>query len=55
LFDRKNNKAIADVIVNAGEVIDDSKPYEIFDPDHTWKRKTVTDFLCKGAPGPDFR
>jgi len=39
MFDRKNNKAIADVIVNAGEVIDDSKPYEIFDPDHTWKRK----------------
>jgi len=47
LFDRKNNKAIADVIVNAGEVIDDSKPYEIFDPDHTWKRKTVTDFYAK--------
>jgi len=49
LFDRKNNKAIADVIVNAGEVIDDSKPYEIFDPDHTWKRKTVTDFMQRSS------
>jgi nicotinate phosphoribosyltransferase len=47
LFDRRNNKAIADVITCADEVIDDSKPYEIFDPEHTWKRKTVTDFYAK--------
>jgi nicotinate phosphoribosyltransferase len=47
LFDRQNNKAIADVITCADEVIDDSKPYEIFDPEHTWKRKTVTDFYAK--------
>ncbi|HHV29454.1 nicotinate phosphoribosyltransferase [Acetivibrio mesophilus] len=47
LFERANNKAIADVLVNADEVIDDSKPYEIFDPEHTWKRKTLTDFYAK--------
>ncbi len=47
LFGRQNNKAIADVITCADEVIDDSKPYEIFDPEHTWKRKTVTDFYAK--------
>ena len=29
------------------ETIDDTKPYEIFDPDHTWKRKTVTNFIAK--------
>ena len=29
------------------EKIDDSKPYEIFDPVHTWKRKTVTNFTAK--------
>ena len=29
------------------EVIDDTKPFEIFDPDHTWKRKTVSDFTAK--------
>ena len=29
------------------EKIDDTKPYEIFDPVHTWKRKTVTNFTAK--------
>ena len=44
LYDRENNKAIADVITMHDEVIDDTKPYEIFDPEHIWKRKTLTDF-----------
>lgn len=44
LYDRESGKAIADVITCAGEIIDDTKPYEIFDPDFTYKRKTVTDF-----------
>ena len=44
LFDRESGKAIADVITLHDEVIDDEKPYEIFDPDHIWKRKTVTNF-----------
>ncbi|HOP99886.1 MAG TPA: nicotinate phosphoribosyltransferase [Acetivibrio clariflavus] len=47
LFDRKTGKAIADVLTLRDEVIDDSKPYEIFDPEYTWKRKTVTDFYAK--------
>ena len=25
-------------------MIDDTKPYVIFDPEHTWKRKTITNF-----------
>lgn len=44
LYDRENNKAIADVITMHDEIIDDTKPYEIFDPEHIWKRKTLTDF-----------
>ncbi len=44
LFDRDTGKAIADVLTLHGEVIDDTKPYEIFDPEHIWKRKTVTNF-----------
>lgn len=44
LFDRETGKAIADVITMHGEKIDDTKPYEIFDPEHTWKRKTVENF-----------
>ncbi|MGN1417312.1 MAG: nicotinate phosphoribosyltransferase [Oscillospiraceae bacterium] len=47
LYDRASGKAIADVITCAGEVIDDSSPYEIFDPEHPYKRKTVTDFTAK--------
>lgn len=47
LFDKETGKAIADVITMNDEVIDDTKPYEIFDPYHTWKRKTVTDFIAK--------
>ena len=44
LYDRESGKAFADVITMADEIIDDTKPYELFDPDYTWKRKTVTDF-----------
>ena len=47
LYDKKTNKAIADVITLNYEKIDDSKPYEIFDPTYTWKRKTVTDFYAR--------
>ena len=47
LYDNATGKAIADVICMNYEKIDDTKPYEIFDPVHTWKRKTVTDFTAK--------
>jgi len=44
LFDRESGKAIADLITLHDEVIDDTKPYELFDPDHIWKRKVVKNF-----------
>lgn len=47
LFDNQCNKAIADVITMVDETIDESKPYELFDPEFTWKRKTVTNFTAK--------
>lgn len=47
LFDKDTSKAIADVITLQGETIDESKPYELFDPNYTWKRKTVTNFIAK--------
>ncbi|MGN0452716.1 MAG: nicotinate phosphoribosyltransferase [Ruminococcus sp.] len=46
LYDRETNKSIADVITLHDEVIDDSKPYEIFDPQYTWKRKTIENFVA---------
>ncbi len=47
LFDNETGKAIADVIALADEVINENEPYEIFDPVHTWKRKTITNFTAK--------
>lgn len=47
LYGRKSHKAIADVITLHDETIDDSKPYEIFHPLYTWKRKTLDDFYAK--------
>lgn len=47
LYDNETGKAIADVITTGDEKIDDTKPYEIFDPVHTWKRKTVENFTAK--------
>lgn len=44
LFDKSNNKAIADVISLHDEIIDENQPYELFDPEHIWKRKIVTNF-----------
>lgn len=47
LYDNETGKAIADVICMNYEKIDESKPYEIFDPVYTWKRKTVTNFTAR--------
>ena len=47
LYDRETGKAMADVITLNHEKIDDTKPYEIFDPVYTWKRKTLTDFRAE--------
>lgn len=47
LFDNKTGKALADVITMHDEVIPDGEPYEIFDPNAVWKRKTLTDFTAK--------
>lgn len=54
LFDRNSHKAIADVITLANEVIDHTKPYTIFDPEHTWKRKTIENFYAKPLLMPIF-
>lgn len=47
LYDRNSGKALADVITLSDEVIDDTRPYEIFDPDFVWKRKTLTNFRAE--------
>ncbi len=54
LFDKESGKAIADVLTLHDEIIDDTQPYEIFDPVHTYKRKTLTDFTAKKLQVPIF-
>lgn len=54
LYSRHDSSAIADVITLHGEKIDNDKPYTIFDPEHTWKKKTVTDFYSRELLKPIF-
>lgn len=46
IFDRSNNMAIADLITNFDEIIDETKPLTLFDPTFTWKKKIVTNFYA---------
>ncbi len=55
LFDKDTGKAIADVITLHDEKIDEGRPYELFDPDHTWKRKTVDHFIARSLCVPIFK
>ena len=54
LYDKENGKAIADVMTVYDEVINEDEPYEIFDPDYTWKRKTLTSFKAIELQKPVF-
>ena len=54
-YGRDTGKAIADYLCVHDEVVDDSRDLEIFDPDATWKRKTVYDFEAKPLLVPIFK
>ena len=47
LFDMDSGKAIADVLTLDSENISEEKSYSLFDPDFTWKRKTVDNFVAR--------
>lgn len=47
LFDMESGKAIADVLTLDSESIENEKTYSLFDPDFTWKRKTVDNFVAR--------
>lgn len=55
LFAKDSGQAIADLICLHDEVIDSHLPLELFDPEATWKRKTVTDFVARPLLVPIFR
>ncbi len=54
LFSKETGMAIADVLTLHDENITETE-YEIFDPNNTWKRKTVTDFEAKELLIPIFK
>ena len=54
LFDRDSGKALADLLTVHDETVDDLHPLEIFDPEDTWKRKTLTHFTAQELLKPIF-
>ena len=54
LRNKENGKAEADLLCVFDEVVDDSKPIEIFDPVHTWKRKTMDNYTATELMVPIF-
>lgn len=55
LYSRDTGKAIADLLCVYDETIDETQPLEIFDPDFTWKRKTLTNFTARELLVPIFK
>ncbi len=54
LTSHEDGKYIADVMTLRDEVIDTSKPYTIFDPTHTWKKRTLNNFDAEPLLVPLF-
>ena len=52
---RDTGKAEADLLCVWDETVDDTKPLEIFDPHHTWKRKTLENFKAEELLKPIFK
>jgi nicotinate phosphoribosyltransferase len=42
-----NNRPVADYITVHDEVVDQSKPLVLFDPNHPWKRKEISNYTLK--------
>lgn len=54
-FDNESGKALADELCIYDEVIDPDTPHTIFDPNATWKTKTLTNFTAKELQVPIFK
>lgn len=54
LYDKESGKAIADLITLEDETIDETKPYELFDRDFTWKRKIIENYTARPLLEPLF-
>lgn len=54
-FDNESGKALADELCVWDETVDDSKSHTIFDPNATWKTKTLINFTAKELLVPVFK
>lgn len=54
-YGNDTGKAIADYLCVYDEVVDDSKDLTIFDPDATWKTKTVYNYTARELQVPIFK
>ena len=54
-YGNDTGKAIADYLCVHDETVDDSRDLTIFDPEATWKEKTVYNFTAKELQVPVFR
>ena len=54
LYDNETGKAEADYLCVYDEEIDESQPLTIFDPVHTWKEKTFTNYRAEELLKPIF-
>ena len=53
-YDKATGKALADVLMVAGEEIPSGEPYEIFDPNVTWKSKVLENYETRKLLVPIF-
>ena len=54
-YDKKTGKAIADEICLRDEVVSEALPHTIFDPEATWKQRTLKDFRIRELQVPIFK
>jgi len=55
LFDNESGMALADELCVYDKSIDETVPHTIFDPEATWKTKTLTNFTAKELQVPVFK
>lgn len=55
LFDMETGKAIADLMSTQDEDLSNCESYLLFDPDYTWKRKEVRNFVARQLLTPFFK
>ena len=54
IISKRTGKAIADYICTHDEVVDDTLPLVLFDPEHVWNRQTVTNYEARSLLVPIF-